>query len=203
MAISKTDICNQALQKIGSPHVMSIDDEEDKGARKVKYAFEQSLREVIAAGEWNCLKKRDTLGRLLTNPLFGWAYNYQLPSDFISMVTLNGVYCYRTEHDDWEIEGDKLLTDAEIAEVEYIHYNENATIWDPLFAKAVIYNLAAACATSIRQDEGMAQTLQQYYDQVALPKARMRDGNQRRGPRFNPLNESRFVAARWGYGNNF
>lgn len=201
MALSITDICNQALARVGAQRIMDIDDADSKSARVCKNAFEATVREVSRAGDWNCLRKRGTLGRLAQAPAFEWAYQYQLPADFINLSELNGVEYHGQPQDDWEIEGKVLLTDAERADVKYIAYVEDTTIWDALFTNAVVVLLAAKIAVPIRQDEGLAGNLLTEYQRIALPQARAKDGNQKRRKRFDPCAESRVLASRYNSTN--
>jgi hypothetical protein len=196
MALTKTNICNQALGRVGSPHVLDIEDVNSKSARVCKETFELAVREVARAGEWNCLKKREALSRLTEAPAFEWAYQFQLPINFISLVELNGVEVTGSLGETWEIEGDKLLTDAEEAKVRFIGYDEETHKWDALFVNAVVVLLASKIALPIRQDDALAQALLSEYQRVSLPQARMKDGNERKKKRFAPWEDSRFVQAR-------
>ena len=196
MALTKTNICNQALGRIGSPHVMDINDTDSKSARVCNETFELAVREVARAGDFNCLKKRLELARLTLAPAFEWAYQFQLPAGFISLVELNGIKVTGLLGDEWEIEADKLLTDADVARVRYIGYDEATHQWDPLFVNAVVVLLASKIALPIRQDDSLAQSLLSEYQRVSLPQARMKDGNERKKPRFAPWEDSRFVQSR-------
>jgi|SRR5215217_3713125 len=196
MALTKTNICNQALGRIGSPHIMDIEDANSKSARVCKETFEIAVREVARAGEFNCMKKRIELGRLTEAPAFGWPYQFQLPANFISMVELNGVFVSGVRGENWEIEGDKLMTRAESAKVQFIGYDENTQNWDPLFVNAIVVLLASKIALPVRQDDALAQALLTEYERVALPKARMKDGNERKKRPFAPWETSRFVQSR-------
>ena len=196
MALTKTNICNQALGRIGSPHVMDIDDAESKSARVCKETWELAVREVSRASDWNCMKERVSLGRLTEAPAFEWSYQFQLPANFISLVELNGVAVTGMLGDDWEIEADKLLTDAEEAKVRFIGYNERTHEWDALFVNALVVLLASKIALPIRQDDALAQALLSEYQRVSLPQARMKNGNERKKKRFAPWEDSRFVQAR-------
>jgi hypothetical protein len=197
MSLDQTKLCNLALGRVGAAPIMSINDADSKGARVCLLNFEAAVREAARAGEWNCLKKRDTLGQLSAAPAFEWAYQYQLPADLISLVELNGVAYHGEPQDDWEIEGRVLLTDADIAQVRYIAYVEDCTQWDALFTNAVVVLLAAKIAVPMRQDEGMATALLTEYQRVALPQARQKDGNERRKRRHDPCEGSRFLASRY------
>lgn len=196
MALSQTQICNQALARIGAQSIMDIGDD-SKGARACFNAYEATVREVASLGDWRCLKKRVAFSKLATAPAFEWAYQYQLPVDFISLVELNGVDYHGQPSDDWEVEGQVLLTDADEAKVTYIAYVEDSTVWDALFTDAVVVLLASKIAVPMRQDEGMAQALKEEFFRSALPKARTKNGNNRKRLRFDPCAESRFLSARY------
>lgn len=197
MAVTKTTLCNQALGRIGSPHVMDIDDADSKSARICKETFEVVVREVGRASDWNSLKERVELARLTATPAFGWAYQYQLPANFISLVELNGLCVTGQLGDNWEIEGQVLLTDAAEAKVRFIGYNERVHEWDPLLINAVVVLLAAKIALPVRQDAELAASLLNEYERVALPAARMKNGNERKRKRFNPAEDCRVIQSRY------
>lgn len=56
--LGPTDICNLALQDIGSMPITDIDDTSSNAALACSAAFWQSVRECGRAHDWNCLKKR-------------------------------------------------------------------------------------------------------------------------------------------------
>lgn len=197
MALSKTDIANQALGRIGAQRIMDLDDVDSKSARICKNVFEATVREVGRSAEWNCLKKRARIGRLTDAPEFGWAYQYQLPADFLRMVKLNGTRADNDPGDEWEVEGRKLLTDAEEAKIQFIGYKDDPNEYDALFTNAVVVLLASKIAVPLRQDGGdMANALLSEYQRIALPQARTKDGGERKRRRYDPASESTFLAAR-------
>jgi hypothetical protein len=201
MGLSQTDICNQALARVGAKLVMSINDGDSKGARACLNAYDATVNEVARSGTWNCLTKRAQLARLVTVPAFEWAYQYQLPVDLMLLLELNGVEYHGEPQDEWVIEGRLLLTDAETALVRYVALITDTTQWDALFTNAVVVLLAAKIAVPIRQDEQLMTALMGEYQRV-LGNARMRDGNEGRRHRWNPTLQSRWVNARYGSTND-
>lgn len=198
---SKTDIANMALHRVGAQRIMDLSDADSKSARVLRDFFEPAIREVGRLAEWQCLKDRATLTQLTDTPAFGWDYAYQLPATFLRLVKLNGV-AYRGEpSDDHEIEGRRLLTDADTADIEFIAYKEETADYDPLFVKAVVAKLAAEIAVPIRQDEALAARLMAEFEQIALPKARTKSSGERRGRRFDPTAECSFVNSRFNSTN--
>lgn len=198
---SKTDIANMALHRVGAQRIMDLNDADSKSARVLRDFFEPAIREVGRLAEWQCLKRRATLGQLSAAPAFGWDYAYQLPVDFIRLVKLNGVDYRGQPGNDHEIEGRTLLTDQTEAKVEYIAYKEDTADYDPLFIKAVVAKLAAEIAVPIRQDEALAARLMAEFESLALPKARTKTSGERRTKRFDPTAECTFTAARFNSTN--
>jgi hypothetical protein len=198
---SKTDIANMALGRVGAQRIMDLNDDSSKSARVVRDFFEASVREVSRLAEWQCLKQRATLTRLAQAPEFGWTYAYQLPVEFIRLVKLNGVDYRGQPGDDHEVEGRTLLTDHEEAKIEFIAYKEETADYDPLFVKAIVAKLAAEIAVPIRQDEGLAARLMQEFEQIALPKARVKSSGERKLKRFDPTAECSFTQARFNSTN--
>jgi len=198
MAVSKTDICNNAIGRIGAQRIMDIDDQASKSARICKNAYEITLREVLRLAPWNFAKDRVQLAELSAAPVFGWAKQYQLPTDFIRMVKFNDLEAWQDSPDDFfEIEGKRVLTDEETARIEYIKYVDDPNQYDALFTKALVVLLAAEIAVPIRQDEGLAAKMLAEFQQLKLPAARKADGNERKRRRFDPTAESRFVQSRY------
>lgn len=197
MAVSKTDICNLALARVGALSIMDIDDADSKGARACKNAFEATVREVSRAHIWNCVSDRATLAALTEAPAFGFAKQYQLPTNFIRLAKLNGVDCNDDEPGDYyKIEGKRLLTDEDTAKIQYVAYVADPNQYDPLMVDCVVVLLASKIAVPMRQDEAMASNLRTEYERVTLPRARKTDGNEKKSRRYDPRSESRFIAAR-------
>jgi len=199
--LTKTDIANLALHRVGAQRIMDLNEKGSKGARVMRDLYEPAVRELGRMAEWQCLKDRATLGRLATAPAFGWTYAYQLPATFIRLVKLNGTEYRGEPQDDHEIEGLKLLTDAEEAKIEFVAFKEDANEFDALFVKALVAKLAAESAVPLRQDETLAVRLMQEFETLALPKARSRTAGERRAKRFDPAKESNFVNSRWNSTN--
>ena len=196
MAFSKTEICNLALGRIGAQTIMDID-ENDKNARACKNALELVVKEASRAGEWHCLKKRVELARDAVAPAFGWDYAYTLPSDWLGMVQLNGVDFDGDVEDVYEIESGKILTDADEAKIIYVAYVPDPAKWDALFTSAVVALLASRIAITLRQDEGLSQMLASEFERISLPKAGVRNHNESKRRRFDPMSESRVLASRY------
>lgn len=197
MALSKTDIANQSLGRVGAPPIMSLEDQDSKSAREVKLVFEQSVRELGRSAEWNCLKARANLAQSDV-PAFGWSYSYLLPADFIRLVKLNGTTGDDYPGDEWEIEGLSLLTDEEEAKIQYIAYKDDSNVYDPLFVDALVVLIASKIAVPLRGGDysEMAAGLRREYETVTLPRARQKDASERKRKRYDPTSECKWIWAR-------
>jgi len=146
--------------------------------------------------------------------LYGWTYGYALPSDYILITVLNG-------NNTWDMDAISdmfdiyivqqtpgnnqlgLFTDETTADVEYVANIQDVTVWDALFAAAMVCLLASYLATVLRKDDGkLAQVYREQYIRDYLPKARVKDAGEKKPRRYYPVSESRFVLSRWGSTNN-
>jgi len=195
MSIDKTDIGNLALQHVGQPPVMRIDDKDNDTARVLDLVFEPALREMGRDHEWNCLKTRTTLAQSSPAPDFGFSYRYRQPTDCIRVLRVNGRDVDEPT-DLYEIEGRDILTDADTMKLQYIRYTEDTTLFDSLFVEALAILIASKVAVTIRQDERLAASLTKQYLTVILPRARKVDGNERNKAPYDARQQSRSLGSR-------
>lgn len=196
MALSITDIANQALGRVGSPSIMSLDDADAKGARECKRVFEATVKECGRSAPWSCLQERAELARLTVAPAFEWEYQFQLPTDFLGLVQLNGYDVNDLTPDDYEIEGRVLLTDDAEALIKYTAYKPETGDYDSLFINALVVLLASKIAVPLRQDEQMAANFLLEYERVILPRARQKNAGPSKRRRYDPADGSRWNASR-------
>jgi hypothetical protein len=135
----------------------------------------------------------------------GWPYSFALPSDFILLDTINQgsndeVYG-NMNSDEFEINGQLIFTNTPQTSIKYVSNNQDTTRWDPLFVDCVTYKLAAAIATSLRQDGGRIEEAMLAIYKQTLSHAMTKNAGERVPVRFTPVNSSRFVAARWYFIN--
>jgi len=194
MATTETQICNLALSRIGASRILAIDSSSVE-SRACLLHYEVVRDEVLRAHRWNFAIKRETLTALATDPSFGWEKQYQLPSDYLRMLQLNG-WEAGEDPSRWEIEGRLLLTDQTEVEVKYIYRNTDASQYDPIFVQALACKLAAALAKEISGSSTISQEQLQEYERVIGPIARRIDGHESRPKVKLPWVESELVKAR-------
>jgi len=156
-----TALANRALAHLGESAITDIADTTSKHARICNEFVQQVIDEHLREHRWNCAIARATLSELETAPNHGFTNAFQLPSDFLRLLELNGEQ-FNGSDEFLEIEeGQRLLTDQSTA---YIRYVKRITVpeFDPMLAKAVALGLAVEIAiplTANLQLQGQLATL--------------------------------------------
>ena len=181
MALSKTDICNHALLKVGADVIASLDTDINSSEGTVESAllcnvlFDQSLDELLRLYQWNCCTKRATPNKLTSTPDWKYAGEFELPNDFIRLLTITDNVNHQSDDLEWVVDDGKILCDYDQIYIRYIARPENVGNLDPLATKALICLLASKLAMPLQQDDNMAQRLTNELYQVILPEARSID----------------------------
>lgn len=195
MSASETTICNQALGKLGVPRIIDLD-EESTAARACRLHYAETRDEVLRHHRWNFAIRRTELVKLDTNPEFGWAYQYELPTDCLRLFEVNGWDVARRSGF-WEIESRMLLTNASPAKVRYIARIEDANKFDSLFVEALALRLAGKISMPITGSSDMAEKYLNEYEKVTGPRARRTDAFECRPLRVPAWRESDLVYSRF------
>ena len=141
---SQIEIMNVALLQLGDEIIMSVD-ENTKAARTMKALWTTTVEECLADHTWAFARKRANLALLGTPPLFQWTNAFQLPSDYVRMVSLG-------EPEDelkWAIEGTSLLTNESVAQILYIWKNMTTGNFPAKFVTALAMLLAINAADTL------------------------------------------------------
>jgi hypothetical protein len=107
MPAGATDVtvCNVALKAIGKTIISSLENPTSENQELCAQFYPRAVDQVLAAHPWGCAKAMLTLAPLADTPPAGFAKQYLLPSDVVAPRELVG------SDSDWEVQGDKLLTD--------------------------------------------------------------------------------------------
>ena len=87
----KVEIANRALTKLGAERILLLTDP-SKEARVMNAMFDTVMDAELRRHRWKFALKRATLPALVATPEWGYAYAYQLPSDFLALVQVNEYY---------------------------------------------------------------------------------------------------------------
>jgi hypothetical protein len=182
---STVDIINKGLSLLGQTTITSLTDQTPE-ALACNIHWEPLLKRTLRGHKWNCVKARATLNRLSDAPAFGFTYQYQLPSKCLMALSLES-------NDYFEVEGRKLLTDGSEAELHYIEYSTDSTVFDAQLSEALSYLLAAELAYPMTSSTSLAtQMLAQGEKLLADAKASDAFEGKQRDPRGNKLLSAKY-----------
>lgn len=175
---SKNDIVNLSLDLLGqSDRVSSIDTPTSQTERIAQRWYDITLLGLLEMYDWNFAIKRAVIPRLIQDPNFGEEKAYQLPSDFISFVSIGQSHEYVKEH---KVEGDiiyfradnysnpiyrastnynALNDDSEALLLRYVSKVEDVSKYSPLFIWSLSHALASNMCFSITNSRSSADEL--------------------------------------------
>jgi len=159
-------ICNRALSRIGTQLISSLTD----GSTPAIYCnnlLPEVVQSVYGQYDWRSAKKRLQLSALEDVPLYGFSYAYQLPNDFMRLVSVDS-------ENEYQIEGTTLLSSDEDMYITYIGYPVEADKVPGYIAHAMVTYLAFLLSTPLTSNEGLTQRLLAEY-QMALEQAKVAD----------------------------
>jgi hypothetical protein len=194
MAADETSIVNLALAKLGVSPIMALTDD-SKQAQFAKRFYEQTRDDTLQGHRWNFAMKRATLNRLSDAPAFEWSYAYQLPTDCLRVVQLNGWEATERQGQ-YSIEARSLMTNEDAAEIRYVSRITDTTLYHPLFVDALATKLASVLAGPLTGSRDLGSTLMKDYAFITGPQARLADAFENWMRRKVPWAQSDLVAAR-------
>ncbi len=156
MAIfSDVQIASNALILLGDEPISSFNDT-GAGAKAAANLYESSYLSILKSHRWNFATKKATLARLTETPTNEFAYQFQLPTDLVLLITTYPVSTYR-------ILEDKLYSDSLTIEVDYIYRVEEAKL-PGYFIKAFEYYLATQLSIPVTEDLNKHDLIRQMFE---------------------------------------
>lgn len=161
---SEVEICNRALQKLGVKRITSLT-EDSKNARSCNVAYSVVRDAELRSHPWNFAIARAELAADATDPDWGRAKAYTLPSDFLRLLpdytedNLNSK--------DWQIEGRKIYSDdSDPIYIRYIYRVTDPNEMDALFREALATKLAFELCEEITQSNTKKSELKDDYKEI-------------------------------------
>jgi len=161
---SKVDICNMALSRIGAATITSL----TQGTRESKLCntfFNTLAERAMIQGSWTSTITRAELAQTTNTPVFGYAYEYQLPVDPKCLKIL-GVNEWCPGEVKYVREGDKILTDSDTLSIRYIALLTNTEDYGTGLTEAVEILLASYLAKPLATDPQVSERLRQEYFEI-------------------------------------
>jgi len=162
---SETQLCNNALLRIGAATISSLADG-NLTANVCQQLYSPTRDSLLQQHFWKFALKRTSLAEDATAPDFEWSHRYPLPADYIR---LKSVYA-RTS--DFKHEGQYILTNqAAPLNIVYVASIVDTTKFDPLFTKALTLLLAIEIAERMgRAGSEMGAIMAEYEKALQLAK---------------------------------
>ena len=189
MALTKFDICSQALIKCGADTISSFSDGTHE-ANVCSVMYNTTKKSLLYYTFWNFANLKVQLNRLSETPTDAkFLYAYSLPGDVIrirSVFDENGHADYT-----YKKEGQKIFSNNDTAFVEYVQEMDETTM-PSFFVEALVAKVATEINEAITASGSLTQRLASDFQQK-LRAARIADGQE--NPPQNIMPAGRLIEA--------
>ena len=193
MAISKIQICNLALSRLGNrDSVNNIDAPKTPFERAFAVWYDVCRQFMLKKLMPNFALTRDVVAAIDETPAFGYAYVYQYPKDCLKVLGVGNV---QDKQNNYSVEGNKIYTDEvyeDGMELRYVKDETDVTKFSSEFIMALSAELAEKVSLQITQD-GDKLTAMNVLKKSDQSEASALNGQENRPIR---INRSKFRQAR-------
>jgi len=175
-----TEIVNVALRRIGAARISSLDNDSAKEAVAARDLYHEARRDLLSLHTWNFAIKRRSISASATSPTFGWTYAYEIPEDFIRLISVHPTNDDRTKIEyrlEFQSSLDRIiLCDAESPiYIRYIWDLQDPNLMTPTFRDALSLRLARDLAMALSKSAAAADLASRELARV-LSRAKSIDG---------------------------
>lgn len=173
MALSAIALCARALLKIGARAIASFD--EGTAEAEVAANLYPPLRDAMLSGHpWTFATGQATLARLVADPVADFAHAYQLPSDFLRVISAGTGD--RGRGAVYRLRENRLHTDADAVTLTYL-FRPDERDWPAFFDLALIQALSAEFCLPLTESATRAEFLVKQAE-TEYRRAKLIDGQQ-------------------------
>ena len=130
---TEVSICSNALRRLGDDPITSLTDDTER-ARLCNAFYADARDACLRSHPWNFAITRASLAQLSATPVYGFDYQFALPTDpFCLRVLAMEFEDYVFKVENLSTQGRVLLTDQETAKIIYIARVTDTTLFDSLF----------------------------------------------------------------------
>lgn len=151
--LTPIEVCNSALLNLGSGYSINSFDDADAPSRACATYYPTARRKFLSYDRHD-FSFATAKANLV--PIYGESNWYQLPSDMVRIVSLDG-----DERRAFHVMKDRINTEITNPTLIYIQDDPSLKWYPPDAVDAVIYYLTAKLATALRSDIQMASTFLQ------------------------------------------
>ena len=170
MASSVVDLINNSLSLVGADFITSID-QNTRAAVVSKQVYPGVRDATLRAFTWNCAEKAVILAPLATPPAFVWAYAFQMPSDCLRIIQIEG-------EPEYKVQGRTILVNQDAIQLTYVFRQEDVTQYDALLSSCMEARLAAELAFSLLESKSLRDDMWGLYT-IKLKEAKGVDSRER------------------------
>ena len=163
---TKIEICTTSLLMVGADEITSFEDE-TREAKLCANLYPTIRDDLLQSHVWRFSVGQASLNRLVSAPLFGYSYAFQLPANHLRLVGKNNS---ALKH---EILEDKLYCNALEVLINY-QFTPSEVRYPAYFVKALELEMAAILAVALIEDEGKSSLFERKA-KAQLVKARYVD----------------------------
>jgi len=153
VADSEVAVCNIALQKLGQPAIVSLDDN-SVAARECNRCYAHVRNTLTTSHRWGFAMRQATLAAEAAAPDFTYGYAFPWPTDCLRPLP-------PTRNDlEWRMSGRKILTsDGATLELEYIAKVTDTSLFPDTFTEALAVKLALQMCEKMTQSNTKKDSL--------------------------------------------
>lgn len=164
----KIEIISNAMVLIGANPISDLS--EGTEGRVAAALYENTYRGLLASHSWRFATKKARLARLANPPLNEYKYQFQLPSDCVTVFKVQ-------DGSGYEIYGDTIYSDQEEVYIDY-RYRVPETLLPDYYVLTLQFLLAAQFAIPVTDNSQRADVYLKMYDDQ-LKKAKSVDSSAR------------------------
>ena len=174
---TEVSICSNALRRLGDDPITSLTDDTER-ARLCNSFYADARDACLRSHPWNFAITRASLAQLSATPVYGFDYQFALPTDpFCLRVLAMEFEDYVFKVENLSTQGRVLLTDQETAKIIYIARVTDTTLFDSLFVDTLVAKLAADLAYPVTNSLKVQEQMYKLF-QLKLSEARSIDGQE-------------------------
>ena len=159
-------ICSAALLQLGKAPISSFDETGD-AARLCSNLYPQERDSILRENDWNCAIKRVILAPLATAPVFGYTAQFQLPGDFLRLISIDDNLVGSPLCMEFKVEARTILANATVLPLVYVFRNDQEATWDSKLIELMTARMLWKLAYPVTQSTSLRDELKVEYSAMA------------------------------------
>ncbi len=155
MALSAIALCSRALLKLGAEPIATFDDGTAE-SMAASLLYPSTRDALISAYPWTFATAQKPLARLASQPIADFQYAYQLPPDFLRILSAG--QGGRSRGIDYQIIENRLHTNASEVTATYI-FRPYESMFPAYFDQLLIMRVAAELCLPLTESTSRAESL--------------------------------------------